>query len=116
MVMSNWVVRRADNAFVRGGFLSVDADPATEIAVSFPEGKTPDPILERYDATSATLRRPATQAELDAVAAAQKDSDIDNMKALRALARAIYEQLPVASRPATFQAFADRIKTIYRAL
>lgn len=111
-----WVVRKADNVFLRGGAISVDvSDPAVEMLVGLPDGSFPDITQERYDETSPTGRRPLTPAELAASIDAQKDAEIDNNKLTQAVARATWEQLPTATRP-TLLAFFGRIKQIYKGL
>jgi len=65
MLTNNWIVRAADNVFLRGG--PYDPEPGQgEILVRLPDERMPDRDAERYDAASPTKRRPLTQAELDA--------------------------------------------------
>jgi len=111
----SWIVRKADNVFLRGGAIAVSVeDPVTEMLVELPVGYFPNVFRERYDENSPTGTRSLTQVELDAMTATQRDTDIDANKVVQALARATWENLPVG-KP-TFQQFVDRIKTIYRGL
>jgi hypothetical protein len=79
--MSKWIYLKADGRFLRGGYFEPDFDATTEGLVEFDEGN-PDPIRERFDATSPTNRRPATAAEIAAVAAADADAAL-NVEASR---------------------------------
>lgn len=88
MATSKWVYRVSDSLFLRGGFYDPAYDSAHEGVVSFQDADPhPDVETERYDATSSTKRRPATQAELDIATATRIDTEarksIDEMRAIK---------------------------------
>ena len=104
-----WVYRTTDSVFLRDrGTEDLKADEAeVDIALS------PDVIRERFDDTAPNKRRLATAPELAAVVDAQRDSDIDNLKAIQAVVRATHE---LKTNAWTLAQFAARVKQIYRGL
>jgi len=82
MAQLKFIVQAATNKFITGGFFDPpvpmlpdgSVDPAY-IIVTMPGDVMPDVVRERYDPTVITLRRPATQVELDAAAQTQTDDD-----------------------------------------
>lgn len=69
-----WVVDRATNQFLYGGFYTPESDPVTQIVVDLDE--VPDTLAERYDPGSKTLRRPALANEVAAMVLAQVDDQV----------------------------------------
>lgn len=110
---NRWVYRLSDTLFLRGGFSDPVFDQATEGVVVLPDERFPDPVRERCDPAAPSRRRPATAQEIAAIEDARKDADIDQQKALRALAQATFE---LKTTDWTAQQFRDRIKAIYRSL
>lgn len=115
-----------------GQFLCVwpqrpDCDPATEGIQEFPQHLRPDLRAERYDAASATRKRPATAQELadydDArtTSAAQRFVDTDPMflamgELIRREINDVRTSLPIPMPARTQQQIIDRFKTIYKAV
>jgi hypothetical protein len=81
MAINKWLVLSASGEFKTGGFFEPvspvlgdgSRDPAYAIVV-LPSEAMPDIVRERYDATSQTLRRLATQTELDAATQATRNA------------------------------------------
>ena len=103
-----WVYRVADNVFVRDR--GTEPLAAGEAEIDLSDNPRPE---ERFDATSLTKRRPATALEIAAAADAQKDGEIDNLKALQAMVRATHE---LKTNAWTLAQYAARVKQIYRGL
>jgi hypothetical protein len=117
--MARWVIETATNKFLRGGGIeTVGGNLALgEAVVTVPGYVEVNPILHRYDGTVQSKVRNATQEELDAYYATERDIHVDyevnNFTVLGALIRACWENLPVAEKP-TWAVFLARVKTIHR--
>lgn len=117
MAVSRWVYRKADGVFLFGGFYDAQPLDASAGVVEFSDADPhPDPRLQRFDA--ALGKRPATPQEIADYDAARKDAaavdDVDDNKALSALARVTHKYLP-AGKP-TLAAFAAEVKALYKTL
>lgn len=113
------VYELASNRFLRGGTFRPEFNPSTEGIASYPPENPPDFIAERYDGAAPSKRRPATQQELDAAAAAKNDQKTDQAMTT-GLAKTIVEFTlrQVLGRVPTGperQAAATQFRQIYRA-
>jgi hypothetical protein len=104
-----WVYRTTDSVFLRDrGTEDLKPDEA-EVELD----SVPDVVRERFEATAPNKRRLAIATEAASVTDVQRDSEIDNMKAFQALARATHE---LKTNAWTLAQFGARIKQIYRGL
>jgi hypothetical protein len=79
VAVSKWVYELATGRFLYGGFYEPTFDPDTQGVAEFDDANpNPDTVRERYDATAETLRRPATDEELDVAQAATVDAQLDD--------------------------------------
>lgn len=74
MATNRWVIHTASGEFKYGGFYEPTGPDQAYSVVEIPDESMPDLRTERYDATSATKRRPATAQEIADYDAAQLDA------------------------------------------
>lgn len=112
---SRWVFRNSDGLWMVHGLgdaALIHAEPQNYSEVLLDQNACPDPRLTRGQADPPYIRA-ATAPEQAAVESLRTDTEIDNLKALQALARATFE---LKSNAWTLAQFRDRMKQIYRAL
>jgi hypothetical protein len=117
--MVKWIYRLADNTFLRGGFVhEIPFDSAIEGLVELDEH--PDIDRERFDSSSSTKCRPATQAELDTVATTTLDADAQSVVDGKAIKAAVLTALwgRLGRKPTAQEITAERTRFIgiYKAL
>lgn len=116
------VYRRSDNRFLAGGYFDVSSSDGfdSDVCGICEMDAPPNSESERYDETSPSLKRSATQAELNAAVVEQVDDAAQREAALRVVrATVVYVFRQLNGRNPTIaelQAKMIEWKNIYKAL